>query len=90
MHDHLVVFCLREGGGYTSSYFLSASSAKNLASFSWFSKASMRSSSDKLRFSKTLRILQPKNMPNGGITTDCPWGDYLKRGGSYSYEVIKI
>ena len=66
----IVVFCLREGGGYTSSYFLSASSAKNLASFSWFSKASIRSSSDKLRFSKTLRILQPKNMPNGGITTD--------------------
>ena len=63
-------FVWEKGGGYTSSYFLSASSAKNLASFSWFSKASIRSSSDKLRFSKTLRILQPKNMPNGGITTD--------------------
>ena len=45
------------GGGYTSSYFLSASSAKNLASLSWFSSASIRSSSDKLLFSKTLRIL---------------------------------
>ena len=41
----------------TSSYFLSASSAKNLASLSWFSRASIRSSSDKLLFSSTLRIL---------------------------------
>ena len=78
MTIYVVVFCLWEGVGYTSSYFLSASSAKNLASFSWFSKASIRSSSDKLRFSKTLRILQPKNMPNGGITTDysAPRGPY--------------
>ena len=43
--------------GVTSSYFLSASSAKNLASLSWFSRASIRSSSDRLRFSSTLRIL---------------------------------
>jgi hypothetical protein len=42
----------------TSSYFLSASSARKRASFSWFSRASMRSSSCKLLFSRTLRLLQ--------------------------------
>lgn len=41
----------------TSSYFLSASSARNRASLSWFSRASMRSSSDRERFSSTLRML---------------------------------
>lgn len=45
----------------TSSYFLSASSAKKRASFSWFSRASMRSSSANERFSKTLRALQTSN-----------------------------
>lgn len=43
--------------GRTSSYFLSASSARNRASFSWFSKASIRSSSVSDRFSRTLRAL---------------------------------
>lgn len=37
--------------------FLSASSAKNLASFNWFSRASMRSSSANERFSRILRCL---------------------------------
>merc|ERR1712018_299931 len=40
----------------TSSYFLSASSAKNLASFNWFSRASILSSSDRERFSSTFLI----------------------------------
>jgi len=42
----------------TSSYFLSASSARNLASLSWFSRASMRSSSERERFSSTFLILK--------------------------------
>ena len=42
----------------TSSYFLSASSARNLASFSWFSRASILSSSDRERFSRTFLILK--------------------------------
>lgn len=41
----------------TSSYFLSASSARNLASLSWFSRASIRSSSVNDLFSSTLRAL---------------------------------
>lgn len=41
----------------TSSYFLSASSARKRASFNWFSRASIRSSSDNERFSNTLRAL---------------------------------
>lgn len=45
----------------TSSYFLSASSARKRASFSWFSRASMRSSSASERFSNTLRALQTSN-----------------------------
>merc|ERR1719239_391095 len=40
----------------TSSYFLSASSARNLASFNWFSRASILSSSDRDRFSSTFRM----------------------------------
>lgn len=44
-------------GFCTSSYFLSASSARNRASFSWFSRASMRSSSARERFSRILRAL---------------------------------
>ena len=40
-----------------SSYFLSASSAKILASFNWFSKDSIRASSERLLFSRTLHIL---------------------------------
>ena len=39
-----------------SSYFLSASSARILASLSWFSRDSMRASSDKALFSSTLHI----------------------------------
>merc|ERR1740129_1572210 len=39
-----------------SSYFLSASSAKILASLSWFSRDSIRASSDKALFSSTLHI----------------------------------
>ena len=41
----------------TSSYFLSASSAMNLASFNWFSKASIRSSSARPFDSRILRAL---------------------------------
>lgn len=61
-HSNLILvaffFCysqvIRES---TSSYFLSASSARKRASFNWFSRASIRSSSDKERFSNTLRAL---------------------------------
>ncbi len=41
-----------------SSYFLSASSARNRASLSWFSSASILSSSDRERFSSTFLILR--------------------------------
>lgn len=44
----------------TSSYFLSASSAKKRASFNWFSRASIRSSSASERFSSILRALYGK------------------------------
>ena len=53
----IISFLIMRQRKVTSSYFLSASSAKNRASLSWFSRASILSSSDKLLFSSTLRIL---------------------------------
>lgn len=48
----------------TSSYFLSASSAMNLASFNWFSNASIRSSSARPLDSRILRALHQAKKQN--------------------------
>lgn len=64
----------------TSSYFLSASSARKRASFNWFSRASMRSSSARERFSRTLRALVNFNF---FLVDDAGWGREYK-------EIVRI